>query len=239
MGIKLSGPLVGPLADSFEERFARADFLQKGSVRLRRSRFRKLFAAAGEQLLLSGPGWGWSPMKDALRRDLQHAGSVKIISAYFLPTWRIRRLLSRVASRGGKVELILAGKSDVYVSQLAAQSLYRRMLKASIRIFEFQPQILHAKLIIIDDKVYVGSANLDQRSLNINYELAVRFHNPQALEQARLLFEQTLRHCREITPELWRKSRTLWGRFKRKWAYFLLVRVDPYIARRQWVSLPD
>ena len=188
---------------------------------------------------MSGPGWGRNPIKRALRRDLVHARRVQIIVAYFLPTWRIRRSLLRVARWGGKVELILAGKSDVLVSQLAGQSLYRRLLKAGIEISEYQPQIHHAKLMIIDDVVYVGSANLDQRSLNINYELMIRFEHREMAEQAREVFANTLKNCQRITVEGWRKSRTLWRRLKQRWAYFVLVRMDPYVALRQWRRLPD
>jgi len=135
--------------------------------------------------------------------------------------------------------LILAGKSDVLVSQLAGQSLYRRFLKAGVEIYEYQPQILHAKLIIIDDVVYVGSANLDQRSLNINYELMIRFEGRQIAEQARVIFSNNFRHCERITIEQWRKSRTLWRSLKQRWAYLLLVRIDPAIAKRQWKTLRD
>src|SRR5207247_3846671 len=136
--------------------------------------------------------------------DLAHAQNVRIIVAYFLPAGRIRRALTRVARRGGRVQLILAGKSDVLVSQLAGQSLYRRFLKAGVEIFEYQPQILHAKLIIIDDVVYLGSDNLDQRSLNINYELMIRFESRQMAEQARTGFATTLQHCQALTFEQWR-----------------------------------
>jgi cardiolipin synthase len=94
-------------------------------------------------------------------------------------------------------------------------------------------------LIIVDDVVYVGSANLDQRSLNINYELMIRFESKAMAAQARALFEEKLRHCQPITANQWRLSRTLWRRIKQRWAYFVLVRIDPYIARRQWRSLPD
>src|SRR6185436_4398687 len=108
-----------------------------------------------------------------------------------------------VVGQGGRVQLILAGKSDVLLSQLAGQSLYRRLLKAGLEINEYQPQILHAKLVIIDDVVYVGSANLDHRSLNINYELMIRFQNQEVVEEARRVFANTLRHCRLITPADW------------------------------------
>ena len=57
-----------------------------------------------------------------------------------------------------------------------------------MQIHEYTPQILHAKLIVIDDVVYVGSSNLDQRSLNINYELMVRFENKEMAAQAREVF---------------------------------------------------
>ena len=219
--------------------FARADFRHKRFMRLRKSSAKKTVLSPPAQLLLSGPGRGRSPIKRALWRDLAAAANVQIIMGYFLPTWRIRRQLVRIARLGGQVQLILAGKSDVAVSQLAGQSLYRRFLKAGVGICEYQPQILHAKLVIIDDIVYVGSANLDQRSLNINYELMVRFENQEMATQARELFADKLQHCRQITLGEWAKSRTIWRRLKQRWAYFLLVRIDPYIARRQWRALPD
>ena len=239
LGMKLQGPLVTELATSFDDMFARADFQHKRFMRLRRFTAKKTVLAPDEQLLFSGPGRGRNPIKLALQRDLAHAQNVQIIVAYFLPTWRLRRALTRVCARAGHVQFILAGKSDVLISQLAGQSLYRRFLKAGVRIYEYQPQILHAKLIIIDNVVYVGSANLDQRSLTINYELMLRFEKPEIAEQGRSVFANALQNCRPITFEQWRTSRTLWRRIKQKWAYFLLVRIDPYIARRQWKRLQD
>jgi len=219
--------------------FERADFQHKRFMVLRKFDAKKTIYSPNEQLLLSGPGRGHSPIKRSLGRDLAQARNVQIIMAYFLPTWRIRHQLGRVARSGGQVQLILAGKSDVLLSRLAGQSLYRRFLMDGISIHEYQPQILHAKLIIIDDVVYVGSANLDQRSLNINYELMIRFESKTIAAQARALFEERLRHCQQITQDQWRGSRTLWRRIKQRWAYLVLVRIDPYIARRQWRGLPD
>jgi cardiolipin synthase len=192
-----------------------------------------------EQLLLSGPARGHNPIKRALKRDLEHAKSVQIMVAYFLPSWQLRRQLALVVRGGGRVELILGAKSDVLVSRLAAQSLYRRLLGAGIQINEYQPQVLHAKLIIIDEVVYVGSANLDPRSLNINYELMIRFVSRETVQQAQHIFQRCLAHSLPVNPEQWTKAHSLWRRFKEYWAYFLLVRIDPYIARRQWRGLPD
>jgi cardiolipin synthase len=208
-------------------------------MRFRRFDAKKSVARPSEQILFGGPGRGQSPFKRALTDDLKNARDVKIMVAYFLPTWSLRRKLGEVVRRGGKVQLILAGKSDVLLSQLAARSLYRRILKANAELYEYEPQILHAKLIIVDDAVYVGSSNLDSRSLQINYELMIRFQNAQVVKEAREVFECAMKHSKQIELEQWRKSRTLWQKIKQRFAYWILVRIDPYFARRQWRALPD
>ncbi len=239
LGVRLTGALVPELARAFDGMYARAELKHKRFLPLNLPIRKKRFRMENQQLLLSGPGRVGNPIKRALRVDLAKAKDVRIIAAYFLPTWRIRRDLTRIARRGGNVEIILPAKSDVMVSHLAARSLYRRLLKAGVKIYEYQPQILHAKLIIIDDIVYVGSANLDQRSLNINYELMVRFQESDWAAEARKHFLERQEHSLEITRELWRESCSFWRRLKQRWAYFLLVRIDPLIARWQIRAIPD
>jgi cardiolipin synthase len=239
LGVKIQGPLAVELAASFEAMWSRADSPHKRFIRLRKSSAKRTVLAPYEQLLLSGPGRGPSPIKRAMLRDLAHGSSVQFIVGYFLPTWRFRRHLVDMARRGGKVQLILAAKSDVALSLLASRSLYRRLLGGGVEIYEYQPQILHAKLYIIDEVVYVGSANLDQRSLNINYELMIRFTGSEVAAQAREVFQGALSNCVRVTPESWRASRSLWSRIKQRLAYWVLVRLDPSIARRQWRRLPD
>jgi len=239
VGVKIEGPLALELASSFDEMFERAEFRHKRFTRWLKSRAKKVVVLPKKQLLFSGPGRGRNPFKRALQQDLRGAKNVQMIIAYFLPTWRLRRELLRAVRRGGKVRLILAGKSDVLLSLLAARSLYRRLLNGNIEIYEYQPQILHAKLIVVDDIVYLGSANLDTRSLRINYELMIRFEDAAVAAQAREVFESVLKNCRRVTIEDWRRSHTLWQRLKQRWAYFLLNRIDPFLARRQWRDLPD
>jgi cardiolipin synthase len=239
LGLRLEGPLVGELASSFEEMFALADFRHKRLVRLRRAPHKGTIASAGEQLLLGGPGRGLNPIRGALHRDLARAREVRIIEGYFLPSWRVRLNLARVARRGGAAHLILAGKSDVALARLAGRSVYQRLLKSGVRICEYQPQVLHAKLLIIDDAVYVGSANLDPRSLSINYELMIRFVSPKMAGEARTLFADALTHSRSIDFETWKRSRNFWMRLKERVAYFVLARMDPHVARWQWRSLPN
>jgi cardiolipin synthase A/B len=237
LGLQLEGGLAEQLAVAFEGSFARADFRHKRFMRLRRFPDPKAMFAPSGAALFSGPGRGFNPIKRALSHDLLRARSVKIISAYFLPTRRIRRDLMRIARRGGRVQLILAGRTDVLVSHLASRRLYQGLLRAGVEIYEYQPQILHAKLIVLDDTVYVGSANLDTRSLHINYELLLRLPNPQLAAEAGAIFDDDLKRCRRIEQVAWQASRTFWNKLKERWAYFLLVRVDPYVARRQLKTL--
>lgn len=238
VGLKIEGPLAERLALSFEDMFARADFRYRRFVRWRKLGSKGAVVLPPERILFTGPGRGPSPFKRALRQDLANARDVQIMVAYFLPSWRLRRDLIHVVQRGGRVQLILAGKSDVQLSKLAAQSLYRRLLRAGVEIYEYQPQILHTKLLLVDDAVYTGSSNLDTRSLQINYELMLRFQGGEIARPARAIFTETLKHCRRVAQEEWRQSRTLWQKLKQHWAYFLLNRIDPYVARRQWHGLP-
>ncbi len=231
LGLQVVSPLAVQLAAAFDEMFSHAGVGEQRFKRRRNSLSKRDVTTDEGELLLSGPGRGRNPFSRALRKDLARARAVQIIAAYFLPTWRIRRDLIRVAREGGRVQLILPAKSDVLLSQLAGRSLYRRLLKAGVEICEYQPQILHAKLIIIDGLVYAGSSNLDPRSLYLNYELMMRFENKKLVHEARELFADCMKFSQPISLEAWRKSRTWWSKLKQRWAYFLLVRVDPLIAR--------
>ena len=236
LGARVESPaLAGALAKSFDDLFALADFHRRPLIRLRAfKRKRKSQSKPAEELLLSHPGRGASPFQVALHRDLAAARNVQIISAYFLPTRRVRRYLLHAARNGGRVQLILAGKSDVLVSQLAARSLYRRLLKAGVEIYEYQPQILHAKLIVTDGITYLGSSNLDIRSLNLNYELMLRFEDKTIAAGAQEIFERTLQHSRRIEPGTWFKSQSWWQRWQYRWAHFMVARIDPLVALRQF-----
>jgi cardiolipin synthase len=184
-------------------------------------------------LLTNGPGRGPYLMTGALLRDIHSAETIDIISAYFLPPRQLRRAMMRASRQGRRVRLILAGKSDVKLSQLASRHLYKGLLRAGIQIYEYQPQILHTKLYLFDDTFYVGSANMDKRSLMVNYELLVRVKHRNLSGYGRVFFEGTLKNCKLIDPVEWRRSRTFWNRLREQWAYFLLSKVDPYLTQLQ------
>ena len=166
-----------------------------------------------------------------------HARAVRCMAGYFLPTARMRLALRRCAARGGVVQLLLAGKTDVPVARFAAEHLYPRMLAGGAQLYEYQPQVLHAKLFIIDETVYAGSCNLDRRSLNINYELLLRLDWPELAARARELFAGALERSRPVPAAEWSRRRHWWERWRARAAYWLLTRIDPLLARRPLRSL--
>ncbi|MBI3874576.1 MAG: hypothetical protein HY300_01115 [Verrucomicrobia bacterium] len=236
-GLELRGALAKELARSFDDSFERAEFRHQHFPRLRKTAVKQSVATPDGELLLSGPGRGRNPIFRRLREDLRHARDVRIVMAYFAPTWTLRHDLAGVARRGGRVQLLLAGKTDVPLSQLACRSFYQQLLRAGAEIYEYEPQVLHAKLIVIDGHAYAGSANLDARSLNINYELLVRLSERTAVAGAREIFEASCSHARRIDAGAWRRTHTLWSRLKGRFARFLLTRVDLRVARMQMRNL--
>jgi cardiolipin synthase len=233
LGLRIEGPLARELADTFNDLFVRADCRHRRFHRLRRTRADALVSGPDWTLLLTGPGRGHRALRQTLAHDFSEAKSIDIMSAYFLPNLRLLRELKHAARRGAKVRLILAGKSDVWLMRIATRGLYPSLLRAGIEIYEYEPQILHAKVIVIDDLIYAGSANLDARSLSINYEVLVRIPNPDLAEQAREIFAGDLKHCRRIDRKEYRKGRKPWQSFIERCAFFILARIDPYIAHRQ------
>lgn len=233
LGLKIRGPAVEVLEESFAQTWAMAGFRHRRLPQLRPASARAALRASGCEMLLSGPGRNSNFILKQLLADLAAAQEVDLMVAYFLPPRRLRRALSRVARRGGHVRMIMAGRSDVPLTQDAARSLYRGFLRAGVRIWEYQPQILHSKIIVIDEVVYVGSSNLDTRSLQINYELMLRIKDVALAAEARQIMAGDRQLSQEVTRTNWQRERSWWARVRQRWARFVLQRLDPYFARVQ------
>ena len=112
------------------------------------------------------------------------ARDVLFAVAYFVPTWSMRQMLREAANQGIRVRVIVPAKSDVEISRRAARHLYSTLLRRGWKIYEYEPQILHAKLYVTNASAYVGSSNLDTRSLYINHELMLRLSGAQVVRRA-------------------------------------------------------
>jgi len=99
---------------------------------------------------------------------------VDIAAAYFYPGRTFRRALRRAARRGVRVRLLLQGKIDYRFAALAARALYDELRAHGVRIFEYTPAFLHAKMALVDDDwATIGSSNIDPLSLLLNLEANV------------------------------------------------------------------
>ncbi len=182
------------------------------------------------QLLLGGPSvslYGWARR---FRQDLISAKRLDTVSAYFTPQRSLLRQMAKVARRG-EVRIITAGKSDIDATIAAARLLYRRLLRAGAKIYEFQPSKLHMKLLIIDDGSYFGSANLDKRSIRINVELMVRVEDAALAARLREMIDHMQEASDPITRERYKELSAFPARLRWTGAYILAM-TDYWVTRR-------
>ncbi len=180
--------------------------------------------------LMGGPFRRLSPMVRALRQDIDRARAIAMMQAYFAPNWGFLRKLGKVAERGG-LHLITAGRSDNVTTIGAARHCYRRLLARGSEIFEYQPQMLHTKLMIIDDAVYLGSFNFDMRSLYLNTEIALRIQDKSFAKKMRALVAAHVPHSLIIDKAQHKRAST--GRARLIWlvSYFIVATLDFRLAR--------
>jgi phosphatidylserine/phosphatidylglycerophosphate/cardiolipin synthase-like enzyme len=139
-----------------------------------------------------------------------------LATPYFLPTWKVRRALRRAASRGIDVRLLLTGpRTDHPSVRYAGHRYYPRLLRAGVKIFEYQPCFLHLKMVLIDDWVSIGSCNFDHWNLRFNLEANLEALDPALTRDVVASFEKDFAVSREITLDAW-KARPLWSRVKQR-----------------------
>jgi cardiolipin synthase len=135
---------------------------------------------------------------DAIRNAQQR---VDLISPYFYPGRAFMRVLRAAAKRGVEVRLLLQGKVDYRIAALAARALYDDLLSHGVRVFEYTPAFLHAKVGLVDDEwATVGSSNIDPLSLLLNLEANVVIRDPVFTNQLAGQFDHALTLSREIDP---------------------------------------
>jgi cardiolipin synthase A/B len=133
---------------------------------------------------------------------IRHAHTrVDLISAYFYPGREFRRALVDAAARGVKVRLLLQGKLDYLMAGLAARALYDELLGHGVRIFEYTPAFLHAKVGVVDDDwATVGSSNIDPLSLLLNLEANMVVRDKSFASELAAQFDVAVAASTEIDP---------------------------------------
>jgi cardiolipin synthase len=148
-----------------------------------------------------------SRMHSSYRRALRHArSSIRIINAYFVPDPLLRWSITSAARRGCDVRILVPSRSDVQVVGHASRHLFAGLLRAGVRIFEYQGPMMHAKAAVIDGVwSTIGSFNLDRRSMFHNLEAGVVVLDRDFGAAMEREFESILAQCVEITPLEWRR----------------------------------
>ena len=124
-----------------------------------------------------------------------------IASSYFVPDAPVRAMLMTSAQRGVDVRVLTAGRStDVRVARYAGRYQYGELLRAGVRIYEYEPTMMHAKTFVVDGAwASVGSMNIDNRSLALNDEVSVVVFDRRFAAQMDSLFLFDLRSAKELT----------------------------------------
>ncbi|MDQ7073280.1 MAG: phospholipase D-like domain-containing protein [Gammaproteobacteria bacterium] len=134
--------------------------------------------------------------------------TIYLTTPYFIPNHRIQNALILAAERGVDVSLLVPFNSDVRLARWASNAVYARLLDSGIKIFEYFPRMLHAKIIVVDQQyAMLGTANLDYRSLLQNYELNLISRDLEFCRQLHLQFKHDLDESKLVSNQHWKKRR--------------------------------
>jgi cardiolipin synthase len=159
--------------------------------------------------------------RDMFTKAQRHA---TIMSSYFWPPSRLLRRIEVAARSGVAVTVILAGHADVPLAKYAERYLYRRLFRAGIAVYEYQPGVLHAKIAFRDDEwATVGSYNVNNISAFASIELNLDVEDTTIATQLRAAVELIkTRDCRRVIPEEYQLSSNPLRMFLYYCAYLLV-----------------
>ena len=127
---------------------------------------------------------------------------IRIMTPYLIPDEAVLDALKFAAKRGVDVQLILPGISDMRTTQIMAQNQYRSLMESGVKIYEYTPGFVHAKVFLCDDiHAVVGTINLDYRSLRHHFECGAYLYRLPVLEDIKEDFRKTRESCHRISPE--------------------------------------
>ena len=143
---------------------------------------------------------------------------VWLSTAYFIPSWSIRRKLKRAARNGVDVRLLLPGPvTDNPGVRYAGRRYYERLLKSGIRIYEYLPRFLHAKTVLCDDWLSIGSCNFDRWNLQWNLEANQEIKSRELAGSVAGIFENDMLNAVEYTRDSWQQRSYITRLFEWLW----------------------
>ena len=168
------------------------------------------------QVIAAGPTLRISAMPEifeALMYSAEH--QLVITTPYFVPDEPLLSAICAAGRRGVDTRLIVPARNDSWIVAAASHSYYYDLLKAGVRIFEYRDGLLHAKLLTVDGEVaLLGSANLDRRSFQLNYENNMLIYDPVLTGTLRTRQDDYLERSREVLLDevmQWPRRRRIWN----------------------------
>ena len=129
---------------------------------------------------------------------------VLLVTPYFVPTGDILKALQSAARRGVDVCIIVPEKNNHVYAGMASKALNEELMTAGVRIFLRRPPFIHAKAMVVDDTIaLVGTANLDVRSLELNYETTVLFEDPAGVGEVKRNILDDMAQSAELNLNEW------------------------------------
>lgn len=161
------------------------------------------------QVLLSGPDSSWETIHRLHVAAIHEARQrVWLVTPYFVPGEAARMALTSAALGGLDTRLLVPTMSDSRLVTWAARSYFDELLEAGVRIFEYGPRMLHTKAFVADEDVcIVGSANFDNRSFRLNFELSMMFRDRQLTSELATFLAREMDGAREVR---FNRHRPLW-----------------------------
>lgn len=213
---RITGPVVGDVRDAFKELWS--EVLQQPPLPadIARPPIRVGCNTVAAQVLTSSPRGGSELTFRLFRHAVDTAtDSIILITAYFVPDEDMINALISASNRGVSVEVMVPGPHiDSNVVRYSSRSSWGQLLQAGVRFHVYQPTMLHAKAMVIDDCwVIVGSANFDNRSFSLNDEINVNVFSRDFAATHTKIFRGNLERCEPFTYLSWR-SRGLLSRCK-------------------------
>jgi len=138
-----------------------------------------------------------------------------VTTPYYVPVDSLQAALRAAANRGVDTTIIFPARNDDFAVKAASQSYYEDLLRAGVKIFEYQPGLLHAKTMTVDGEItLIGSANMDRRSFDLNYENNILLCDPEMTAAVRARQMSYLADSRPVTQETvlnWSWRTRLWN----------------------------
>lgn len=203
--VRVQGPAVAGLQAAFVQNWAETT----GVVDRTETSYPELHPAGTDVVhVVRGTATvGWDDMQTAWHGLLTSARErVTLQTAYFAPDRHFLRLLTDSAGRGVQVDLLMPGPHyDKTLSRLGSERYYERLLDAGVRVWRYQPTMLHTKVLTVDDRLaMVGSSNYNRRSLDHDEEVAIIVYGGSVPTELRRHFADDCARADEVAPQRWK-----------------------------------